>query len=146
MTPRTVCHFLNEKKELNRKTIKQIKESGFSRIPVFRKNTDNIVGILYVKDLIGLNKNEKIKNIYRKKFLVIDRDEKIDNLLNIFAKSKIHIAVVKNQFGSIEGVVTLEDIIEEIFRIEIVDETDKIEDLQEEAKIKAKTLLTKNLL
>jgi metal transporter CNNM len=146
MTPRTVCHFLNEKKELNQKTIKQIKENGFSRIPVYQKNIDNIVGILYVKDLIGIKKNEQIKNLYRKKFLIVDRDDKIDNLLNIFAKSKVHIAVVKNKFGSIEGVVTLEDIIEEIFRIEIVDETDKIEDLQEEAKIKAKSLLAKNLL
>jgi CBS domain containing-hemolysin-like protein len=68
--------------------------------------------------------------------LVVQKDLHLDVLLQKFMKSKIHIAFVKNEYHGLEGVVTLEDVLEEIIRQEIVDETDQVTDMQKKAKAK----------
>ncbi|MBD3244912.1 MAG: DUF21 domain-containing protein [Candidatus Moranbacteria bacterium] len=134
MTPRDVVHAYGEHQVLNNTILKEIKKSGFSRIPVYAKRVDNIIGILFVKNLIDIEKNIKISRVVKRdKIIKVSPNKKIDSLLNLFAKEKKHLAVVFER-SKFVGVITLEDIVEEVFRIEIVDETDTHEDLRVFAK------------
>lgn len=138
ITPRTVVCAISDDTVLDKNTLEKIKEEGFTRMPVYHGKIDNVIGILYAKDLINIRPGTKVKNVYKKEnVMTISRDEKLDVLLNLFIKSKTHIAFVKNQYQGLDGVVTLEDVLEEIIRKEIVDETDKVADMQEMARKKA---------
>lgn len=109
-----------------------IKESGFSRIPVFDDDFDSIVGILYVKDLIGLY-NEKKDFDWSKKIrtavLYVPESKKIDDLLKEFQIKRTHIAIVVDEYGGSSGIVTLEDVMEEVIG-DIKDEFDEVEDVE----------------
>lgn len=96
--------------------IKIILDSGYSRIPVFEENFDKISGVLYIKDLmpnLDHGKNFLWQNLIRPAFFVPE-NKKIDDLLKEFQEKKIHMAVVVDEYGGSSGVVSLEDIIEEI--------------------------------
>lgn len=138
LTPRSVVFSLNVNSFLDENLLKKIKESGFTRIPVYKNKTDNIVGLLYSKDLIGFHKKKKIRDLYRKKNLLkVFPEKKLDTLLNDFIKKRVHLAFVFNKYGEFMGLVTLEDIVEEVLKTEIVDEDDHVVDLQKLAKTKA---------
>lgn len=105
-----------------------IKSSGFSRLPVFRESIDDIVGVLYIKDLLGfLEKTDDFKwqQLIRPAYFVPE-NKKIDDLLAEFQLKKIHIAVVVDEYGGNSGIVTLEDILEEIVG-DINDEYDDVD-------------------
>jgi gliding motility-associated protein GldE len=105
-----------------------ILESGFSRFPVYQDNFDNIVGILYVKDLLKhLYEADDFdwRALLRPAFFVPD-NKKIDDLLKDFQEKKMHMAVVVDEYGGADGIVTLEDVLEEIVG-EITDEFDEDE-------------------
>ena len=138
ITPRIVVFSLEIDTILTKKILKEIKDSGFTRIPVYKKKIDKLIGILYSKDLIGIQKETRVKNIYRKNLLKTTNNKKLDSILNQFIKERIHLAVVFNKYKEFVGIVTLEDIIEEILRKEIVDEYDNDVDLQKVARKKAK--------
>jgi metal transporter CNNM len=141
MTPKTVVYYLNAKKQITDSLIEEIKTRGLSRIPVYENSPDNMIGILYIKDLIGLkfDENSTIGDIIRKdKVLFVDWADNLDKILNQMVKSRKHLAFVSDEFGVFNGIVTLEDIVEEILKIEIVDEADKIEDLQRHARERVK--------
>ena len=103
-------------------------ETGFSRIPVYDKTIDNIKGILYVKDLLPLTKNDKEKEWYSiiRPAYFVPESKSVSDLLHYFRENKIHLAVVVDEYGGTAGLVTLEDIIEEVIG-EITDEYDKNE-------------------
>lgn len=101
----------------------QIIESGHSKIPVFKHNIDSIIGVIYAKDLI-LHPEKKNLNSYLRPPLFITENTKIQNLLNQFKTHKIQIAVVVDEYGGTSGLITLEDILEELVG-EIMDEYDK---------------------
>ena len=89
---------------------------GHSRVPVYQGTIDNVVGILYVKDLlIYIKKSETIdiSNLLRKPYL-IPESKKLNSLLREFQRRRVHIAVVVDEYGGVSGIVSLEDIIEEI--------------------------------
>ncbi len=101
-------------------------ESAFSRIPVFRSSPDNMIGILYTKDLLvnsGKDNSFNWTTLLHPPFFVPE-SKKISDLLEDFRKKKIHLAIVVDEFGSTSGLVTLEDIVEEILG-EINDEFDE---------------------
>ena len=103
-------------------------DSGYSRIPIYDKTFDNVKGILYIKDLlphIQKSKNFKWQSLIRPLHFVPE-NKKIDDLLNEFQTKKIHMAIVVDEYGGTSGIITLEDIIEEIFG-DITDETDEDE-------------------
>ena len=105
--------------------IKCIVENAYSRIPVYEESRDNIKGVLYIKDLLPyLDKGADFKwqNLIRPAFFVPET-KMIDDLLRDFQANKIHIAIVVDEFGGTSGIVTMEDIIEEIVG-EINDEYD----------------------
>lgn len=101
-----------------------IQENGYSRVPVYQDNIDNITGIIYAKDLLPYldEKDFDWRRIKRKAFFVPD-NKKLDDLLTEFQQRKIHLAIVVDEYGGTLGVVTLEDVIEEIVG-EISDEYD----------------------
>lgn len=108
--------------------LKCIVDNNYSRIPVFQDNEDNIRGILYVKDLLphlAKASNFRWQSLIRPPYFVPET-KKIDDLLREFQKNKVHIAIVVDEFGGTSGLVTLEDILEEIVG-EINDEYDEEE-------------------
>ena len=108
--------------------LKCIVENNYSRIPVYQDNTDNIRGILYIKDVLPhLNKPASFRwqSLIRPPYFVPET-KKIDDLLREFQENKVHIAIVVDEFGGTSGIVTLEDILEEIVG-EINDEFDEEE-------------------
>jgi putative hemolysin len=107
----------------------KINKSGYSRIPVFRETIDSIEGILYIKDLLPhVEKDEDFEwsTLIRKGFFVPE-NKKVDTLLKDFQKKRVHMAIVVDEYGGTSGLVTLEDLIEEIIG-EINDEFDDAED------------------
>ena len=109
-------------------SFKEVKElvvsSGYSRIPVYKENFDTILGVLYIKDMLLHIKKEKFDwtSLVRTPFF-IPESKMIDDLLKEFQEKKIHLAIVVDEYGGTSGIVTLEDIIEEIVG-EINDEFD----------------------
>ncbi|MHB0754680.1 gliding motility-associated protein GldE [Polaribacter sp. M15] len=119
--------------------LQKILENGYSRNPVYKENIDNIIGILYAKDLLAhLNKkNFKWQSLLREAFFVPE-NKKLDDLLDDFRARKNHLAIVVDEYGGTSGLVTLEDVIEEIVG-DINDEFDD-DDLQY-SKVDANTYI-----
>ena len=108
--------------------LKCVVENNYSRIPVYQDNTDNIRGVLYIKDLLphlGKPASFRWQSLIRPPYFVPET-KKIDDLLREFQDNKVHIAIVVDEFGGTCGIVTLEDILEEIVG-EINDEFDEDE-------------------
>ena len=109
--------------------ISKIMDGGYSRIPVYSGSIDNIIGIFYAKEIIreyikrkGSIDREVLKELMREPFFVVG-SKKISDLLKVFQQKKQHLAVVIDEFGGTEGIITLEDILEELVG-EIQDEED----------------------
>jgi gliding motility-associated protein GldE len=95
--------------------LEEIKKNGYSRIPVYAENLDDVLGVLYVKDLLPYLERKTFNwtTLIRKPFFVPE-NKKLDDLLLEFQNKKNHLAVVVDEFGGTSGIVTLEDVIEEI--------------------------------
>ena len=124
MTPRTSVVALDENTGYH-EALNKMTERGYSRIPVFEENLDQIKGLLYVKDLLPyMDASEKFgwQDLMRQPFFVPE-SKKIDDLLGEFQRRRVHLAIVVDEFGGTSGVITLEDVLEEIVG-EISDEFD----------------------
>ena len=115
MVPRIDVDFISIDTPLD-ELLEKLSESGHSRFPVYNESVDNVIGILYVKDLIySLAKKEEysLEKIIRKTYFVPE-SKRIDSLLREFKRRHLHIAMAIDEYGGISGIVTMEDIIEEI--------------------------------
>ena len=117
--------------------INVIVDSGYSRIPVYEGSIDNIIGVLYTKEIIreyikrnGNLTNTDLRDLMREAFFVVG-SKKISDLLKNFQQKKQHLAIVIDEFGGTEGIISLEDILEELVG-EIQDEEDEEEKIVEE--------------
>ncbi len=130
MTPRTEIVAL----DINageKQAIRAMTEEGYSRIPVYQETIDNIVGVIYAKDMINLLQHQELiilEDILHKPYFVPD-SMKISELLKQFQKKRLHMAIVLDEFGGTAGLITMEDIMEEIVG-EIRDEYDRDEEDQ----------------
>ncbi|MFP4111725.1 MAG: hemolysin family protein [Candidatus Woesearchaeota archaeon] len=128
MTPRTDMFAVNANSQIQ-SVIDDVLKNGHTRIPVFEKSMDNVTGTIHVANLFeAVNKNKthkKIKSI-RNQVRYVPETKKIDELIREFQTNKEQIAIVIDEFGGVSGLVTMEDIIEEIVG-EIYDEGEKIE-------------------
>ena len=125
MTPRTDIFALHVDTVLGEAT-GRIVEAGHTRVPVFQGDLDNIIGVLYAKDLLQRAEGSapaKLRDIMRKPFFVPET-KPLDDLLREFKNRKVHIAVVLDEYGGTAGLVTVEDLIEEIVG-DISDEYDR---------------------
>ncbi|WP_304344423.1 hemolysin family protein [Chryseobacterium koreense] len=109
--------------------INKIMDGGYSRLPVYKDSIDNVIGVLYAKEIIreyvrrkGDLNHDDLKELMREAFFVVG-SKKISDLLKVFQQKKQHLAVVIDEFGGTEGIITLEDILEELVG-EIQDEED----------------------
>lgn len=125
MCPRIDIFSLSKKESL-KEIIPKITDNGFSRIPVFSEHLDQVDGILYVKDLLPHFKNNEFDwtKLIREPFYVPEH-KKLDDLLIEFQQKKIHLAIVVDEYGGTSGLITLEDILEEIVG-DISDEFDEL--------------------
>ena len=126
MTPRVDVYFIDIDDPLEEILSKE-ELLDYSRIPIYKDSRDNIIGILSVKLLSKKLLNKEDINIEELMYqpLVIPRSYQVINLLDDFKKEKVHIAIVKDEYGGTEGIITMEDILEEIVG-DIFDETDEI--------------------
>jgi len=125
MTPRPKMFTLNSRMMLF-EALPRINQSGFSRIPIYGDSKDEIVGIVHVRDLLKyLEKDEKMIELRRiaRKPIFVSQEKKVSDLLKEMQGRQTHMAIVLDEFGGVEGCVTLEDLVEEIVG-EIRDETD----------------------
>ena len=129
MTPRVDVYMLNVEDDID-EVIEEGEIFKHSRVPVYEDTVDNVIGILPVKSLskklFGIEDKIDILSLCYKP-LIIPRNRQILDLLEEFKKSKVHIALVMDEYGGVEGIVTMEDILEEIVG-EIFDETDEKEE------------------
>ena len=132
MTPLEQVVSFDENQKLTEDFLEIVNDSGFSRLPIFSGDPNNIVGLLYVKDLIveddhiSINETEEA---FETDFLVVRPMDLLDSVLAKMLKSRNHLAIVRNRNQRFVGVISLEDIIEEILQQEIVDEDDVEEDI-----------------
>ena len=124
MCPRIDVFALDEKITFL-EVIEQVVEKGFSRVPIFRDTIDSVVGVLYVKDLLPHLDKKKLDwaSLLREPYYVPE-NKKLDDLLEEFQSKRIHLAVVVDEYGGTSGVISLEDVIEQIVG-DISDEFDE---------------------
>lgn len=126
-----------------------VKNSGFSRLPVFKQDFDNVIGILYVKDLILYIDKEPENGwlaIVRTDILYVPESKKISDLLEEFQEKHLHLAIVVDEFGGSLGIVTLEDVMEEVIgeirdEFDVEEETDYVKLNKNAFIFEGKTLL-----
>eukprot|EP01041_Mallomonas_annulata_P006532 gene6532-13226_t len=141
MTDISDAYMLSVHEILNFKTLAEIFKHGFSRIPVYNKDKNDIVGLLLAKDLIFVDPEDSISvssfiNLFGRPLHLVWPDEKLGQVLKVFKRGKSHMGIVRDvnntgpgdPYYEVKGIITLEDIIEEILGEEIVDETDNVED------------------
>lgn len=136
MTPRTVMKIENETM-----TVSEFFEANsnirFSRIPVYSKDQDNIVGLVLKDDVfkeMALDNDKKTLSELKRDIIVVNRSIPIPNLFEKLIAGKNHMALVVDEYGSINGIVTMEDVIETLLGLEIMDESDNISDFQSLAR------------
>jgi Hemolysins and related proteins containing CBS domains len=115
MIPRIDVDFISVD-TLQDELLEKLVTSGHSRIPVYSESIDNVVGVLYVKDLIhvfAVHETVDLEKILRKAYFVPE-SKRIDSLLREFKRRHLHIAIAIDEYGGVSGIVTMEDIIEEI--------------------------------
>lgn len=138
LTPRSVVHMLDATTTV-KNALDDPKTKQFTRIPVYGENTDDILGKVIRADLYEAERqgkgDESINEIAIPLFSVSEKMS-VQSLLDTFIKQKAHLFLVNDEFGQTAGVVSLEDAIETLLGREIVDETDKVEDMQELARSK----------
>uniref|UniRef100_A0A8C6TNT5 Metal transporter n=1 Tax=Neogobius melanostomus TaxID=47308 RepID=A0A8C6TNT5_9GOBI len=148
MTPLGNCFMIQSDAVLDFNTMSEIMESGYTRIPVYEDERTNIVDILYVKDLAFVDPDDcttlkTITKFYNHPVHFVFHDTKLDAMLEEFKKGKSHLAIVQkvnnegegDPFYEVLGLVTLEDVIEEIIKSEILDESDLYTDNRNRKKV-----------
>ncbi|XP_039212944.1 metal transporter CNNM1 isoform X3 [Crotalus tigris] len=149
LTPLNDCFMLHSDAILDFTTISEILRSGYTRIPVYEgERRDNIVDLLFVKDLAFVDPDDctplqTVTRFYHRPLHCVFHDTRLDTLLEEFKKGKSHLAIVQrvndegegDPFYEVMGIVTLEDVIEEIIKSEILDETDLYIDNQKKERI-----------
>ena len=136
MTPFTVVTLEDETKSLD-EFHQNHKSLRFSRIPVYKNKTHNITGFVLRDDVleeIVEDRGDKLLSDLKREIFVVSAEKPIPELFETFIKQRVHIASVVDDFGNTIGVVTMEDIIETLLGLEIMDESDSIEDMQLQAR------------
>lgn len=132
MTPRTILKTENETTTVE-EFFKNNPNLRFSRIPVYKEDQDNIVGLVLkdevYKEMANGNGNKKLADIKRN-IIIVNRNMPIPRLFEELVESKNHMSLVVDEYGSVSGLVTMEDVIETLLGLEIMDESDNVADLQ----------------
>jgi len=133
MTPKKNVFKFYENDVITDELIKEIKDHGHTRIPIFKEKEDKVIGIVLVKNLIGVPNGTSIMTEAKKAISVRGKDN-LDDVLDRFKTERLHLFMVTDEHENILGIITLEDILEEVFQYEIIDETDEYIDMRKMQK------------
>lgn len=136
MTPRTVMKIADEQVSV-KDFYEANKDLRFSRIPIYKEQPDNIIGYVLKDDVykqLAEDQDKMLLSELKRKILVVNRGIPIPSLFEKFIAEKEHIALVVDQYGSVSGTVTMEDVIETLLGLEIMDESDTDADMQQLAR------------
>lgn len=137
LTPRRVVRAVNVEETVGPILMTELHESGFSRFPVYEGKQD-MVGVLYMRDLVRAKTGGQIRKIMHPQVCFVHEDQRLNEALQAILKTHQHLFVVVNSFEEYVGIVTIEDILEEIIGKQIMDEFDQYEDMRAVAHIHAK--------
>jgi CBS domain containing-hemolysin-like protein len=138
LTPRSVVHMFDESTTVT-EALNDPRTSEFTRMPIYRESADDITGKVIKHDLFEAERSghgDAPLSDYAKKIYRASKKLPVQQLLELFFKRRAHLLLVEDEFGQTAGIVTLEDAIETLLGREIIDESDKIEDMQEMAREK----------
>lgn len=138
MTPRSVIKSVRDDDVLSPVLLDELHKSGHSRFPVFINGTDTVTGILYIKDLIDVKSHTRVSELMHTPVHYVNEDRELDHVLQAFIKTKQHMFLVVNSFAEITGLVTIEDILEQVLGKPIIDEFDRYDNMREVAEARAK--------
>jgi len=138
MTPLNTVHFISFEEQLTPVVLGELHDSGHSRFPVFQGSNQNVVGTLLLKDALRVKNSKSAGDIMRQDVCYINEQQTLDHAMQAFIKTKHHMFVVVNEFEDIVGVLSIEDVLQQIIGHPLLDEFDKFDDLREVAKIAAK--------
>jgi len=130
MTPRSVVKTVRADDILSPVLLGELHQSGFSRFPVIEPERGDYVGVLYSKDLSDLRTNKYVRDAMKTELYYVNEFTSLDNVLNAFLRTQHHLFLVVNEFEEIVGIVTIEDVLEQIIGRKIVDEFDQYADLR----------------
>lgn len=138
LTPRRVVKAISIEETVGPILLTELHASGFSRFPVFDGKKDNIVGVLYLRDLVRAKTGGQIRKLMHPQVCYIHEDQHLPDALQAILKTHQQLFIVVNGFEEYVGVVTIEDILEEIIGKQIMDEFDQYEDMRAVAGIHAR--------
>jgi CBS domain containing-hemolysin-like protein len=130
MTPRRAVKMIPADEDLGPVLMSELHDSGHSRFPVYEDKQDNIVGVLFLRDLINSKSRGKTKNLAKGKVMYLHEEQSLYEGLQAVLKTRQHLYIVVNDFEEYVGIVTIEDILEEIVGKQILDEFDRYEDIR----------------
>jgi len=139
MTPRTVMFSLDANQTVET-ALQAFTEGGFSRIPVYENDKDNIIGYVMIHDLSSakvLSAPETLVRSIVRPVSFVSEDSDCMTLLTSFLQKRSHMSIITDEYGSVRGLITLEDLLETVLGMEIVDETDRAADMQKLAHKRA---------
>jgi metal transporter CNNM len=135
MTPRRVVVSVAADEPIGPILIDELHKSGFSRFPVYNdKKAQNFIGTLFLHDLVGRKDGGVAKDVMRKDVYYVHEEESLDHAMKVFLKTNHHLLIAVNTFEEFVGVISFEDVVEQIIGKQIVDEFDKHADLREVAQ------------
>jgi len=138
LVPKRVVVSVSAAELIGPKLMDELHQSGHSRFPVYDGKKDNIVGILYLRDLVGTKKTGPVSGIMKRRLAYVHEDFTLQQTLQAFLKTKQHLFLVVNSFEELTGIITIEDVIEQIIGQPILDEFDQYDDLRAVAAAAAK--------
>jgi CBS domain containing-hemolysin-like protein len=138
LTPRRVVKSVDASDIIGPIMMKELHDSGHSRFPVWQANEENIIGTLYLRELVKSKQSGKVSGLMDKSVYFVHEDHALEQVLDAFLKTKHHLFIVVNSFEEYVGIITIEDILEQIIGAKIVDEFDQYDDLRAVASSIAK--------
>lgn len=138
MTPKRVIKTVSQEETVGPLLMDELHKSGFSRFPVIGEKPEEVVGVLYMKDLVAAKAGGSVKSLMKKPVYYVNEEKPLQHVLQAFLRTKRHLFVVVNEFEEVVGIITIEDVLEQILGRQIVDEFDKYEDLRAVAALEAK--------
>lgn len=129
-TPRRVVHSVSTDDTVGPVLMSELHDSGFSRFPVYEGEADNIVGILLLRDLVDKKRGGKIRSYMKKQVCYVHEDQTLRNGLDAILKTHQQLFIVVNSFEEYVGVISIEDILEQVLGEQIVDEFDAYDDMR----------------
>lgn len=139
MTPRRVVHMIHADEAISTHLLDELHKYGHSRFPVYEGETqDRIIGVLYLKNLIGIRESGTVRTHMNNEVYYVHEECSLMHALNAFLQTEHHLFMVVNNFEEIVGIITIEDILEQMIGKQIVDEFDQYDSMRAVAELAAK--------